>query len=129
MHVERTDEATFLIDHQKGANPFFFHDSDAFCGKTFWSNRAATFSNDIPNYGRVNIDAALQKSTQVSIRKDPEKGAIRLCDCGHAQFFCSHFNERIPNCDICCNLRDIIPGMHDIPDANQEFAAKTAARM
>ncbi|MNL31303.1 hypothetical protein D3C87_1530840 [compost metagenome] len=85
--------------------------------------------HDLIDRDAVDVDAAVQGAAQITVGKNPGQFAIGFEDHRHAQALAGHFHQRILEQGAALDLRQLLPGVHDVFHFQQQAAAEGAARV
>ncbi len=77
----------------------------------------------------MRIQAGIQRASQVAIRENTYHLAFEIEDRRHSQALGRHFHDRLADRCIVLNTGNVIAGMHDVPDVEQQSSAQLSGRV
>ncbi|MNC71793.1 hypothetical protein D3C75_1227520 [compost metagenome] len=69
-----------------------FHDFQRFGGEHLGAGSLAVCCHDLVDGSAMDVDATVQRATQVTVSKDPGQLSVGFQNHGHAQAFAGHFH-------------------------------------
>ena len=83
--------------------------------------------HDFGDAGVAHIDTGIEDAAQIAIGEDADNVHLVIADGRHAQIFTRDFQQRIAQGGLQADVRDLIAGMHNIIDPQQQLTTECAA--
>src|SRR5690554_395596 len=129
MHVDGANQVAVVVGDGQGIDLHLFHDVQCLGRQVVSLNGFAVAGHDVPDRSVVNVDRFVQGPAQVAIGKYAGQMPLGVHDGGHAQPFTADLQQGAAEGGGFRNFGNLVAGMHDVRNPQQQAPSQTAARV
>ena len=85
--------------------------------------------HDVADARLAHVDILFQQPAQVAVGEDAGQLAVFVDHAGHAQSLAGHLQQRLAQRGRLADARDLVAGVHDVGDVEQQAATEAAGRV